>query len=237
MFDDFRRVLGNGIRFNHDPTAGVTEAGGQSYRGAVFACAEEFFLRLPLAGGGALAAALAREGTAVTPFWTAFAGAGATLRALEEFHGAHYAETFPIYYRDGVYHAEDGFADPDDYMSFVRAPIFLADVFERLLVGVFNAPTAAQPARMMSAWYADTDAVGADVQRAIENAMAYFDGDEEVKERLEVRACARDCARQCRREPALAAAPRARTHMPSPPHPPGHGRGVGGVLGENAAGH
>lgn len=195
VFDDFRRVFGNGIRFNHNPAH--VESGGraQSFRNIIFACAEEFFKRLPLIGGGVLTSALAREGTSATPFWSAFPGAGQMLRALDQFYGARYAETYTLYFRDGVYYPEERvtergdtvvvYEDPEDYLTYVPAPIFLADIFERLLVGVFNAPTASNPARIMSSWYPGADAVVADVRRTIDNALSYYDNEEVIKERVQ----------------------------------------------------
>jgi hypothetical protein len=185
VLDDWRRLLGNAIRFNHDPRAGAVEAGdaaagggggaAPSFRATVFACVREFWTRLPLAGDGCLARALAREGgggAAATPFWAAFAGAAPALAALEDFHARHHALTLPVYFRDGVYHAEDGFREPDDYLDFVPAPVFLGDVFERLLVGVFRAPARGAEDRMVSAWYGSVAEVAADVQRELARLRA-----------------------------------------------------------------
>ena len=173
---DFMVLFSTGIRYNFLP--------GRPERTRVVACAEQFF-RLLERSHGLLVAALAREGGVVVPFWRAFPGAVAALTLLEDFHRAHAEDTYPLYLRDGMYDEEEGWEDPADYLDYVAAPVYLSDVFERLLAGVARAPVAGAPARVTWRWYASYEEVREDVLRTFDNARVYYAEDEEVCARLD----------------------------------------------------
>ena len=106
---DVRRLFGNAIRYNWDPRPA---ADGRAFRSVVLACLQELYTYVGAPARRALRDALARDGEPFVPCWGAFPGALATFLVLEEFHAAHFVDTFPLYHRDGLNHPEEEYADP-----------------------------------------------------------------------------------------------------------------------------
>ena len=178
---DVQRLFGNAIRFNWDPRPGVE--GGRSFRSIVLMCLQEFYSNI--AGGKrVLAEALKEEGMPFVPCWAAFPGALTTFQVLEEFHTKHSSDTFTLYYRDGLYYPQDNYDDPTDYLDYVPAPVFLSDIFERLLVGMFRAPIPDDKERMCLGWYSSPQEVADDFARMLANADTYYGEDADVTARV-----------------------------------------------------
>ena len=162
VYMDFKHVFTNGLRYYSDPSL---DSAVHEYRRFTWAMLQKFDSALD--SNPLLKQRLLQENIRFRVFYNAFPGALPVIKMLEAFHENHWDDTYHLYYRDGYYHPDENYEEPDDYLTYVKEPLFLGDIFANLAMGT----------------YTNYDKVRQDMEKVFNNNIVYFGEDTEQGQR------------------------------------------------------